>query len=61
MDKLIATVRDLALAAFAAFVAALAVALPADVTLPGLKAAAVSAGYVALRFLASEIAKRLTK
>ena len=64
IEKLSASVRDIVLAGVAAFVGALAVlfATPVgDVTLPGLKAAAVGAAYAALRAVVGAIAVKLAK
>lgn len=55
-----ATKRDIVLAAVAAFVAALTAFLAApDVTVPGIKAAAVAAGYAVVRAVVAVIAKKL--
>lgn len=60
-DSLRATARDLVLAAVAAFVSSFALALEAGVTLPALKAAAVTAAYAALRAAAGYLATKLGK
>ena len=49
MNAFKATIRDVALAAFAAFAGALSVALAAEAAIPVLKAAAVAGAYAALR------------
>ena len=60
LEALKATVRDVVLAAFAAFVGALALALGTDVevTLPVLRSAVIGAGYAALRGGAGYLAAR---
>ena len=55
-----ASVRDVVLAAVAAFSASLAAFLAApDVTVPGLKAAAVAAGYAIVRAVVGVVASKL--
>lgn len=60
LNALKATARDVALAALAAFVGALALALGGDVeiTVPVLKAAVIGAGYAALRAAVGYLAIR---
>lgn len=58
LEKLKASARDVVLAGVAAFGAALAVALPAEVTLPALKAAIVAAGYAAFRAAVGALAAK---
>ena len=61
LEKLKASGRDIVLAGVAAFAAALAVAMPAEVTLPGLKAAAVAALYAAGRAVVGALAAKFAK
>lgn len=61
MEALKATVRDVALAALAAFAGALSVGLAAEVTLPGFKAVLVAAGWAALRAAVGVAAARFAK
>lgn len=64
LEKLKASARDVVLAAFAAFAASAATYLVAvnsgaEITLPGLKIAAITAGYAALRAAAGALAAKL--
>lgn len=61
IEKLKASARDVVLAALAAFTGAFAVALEVGVTLPVLKATAVSAGYAAARAAVGAIAVAITR
>jgi len=58
MNALKATIRDVALAAFAAFVGALSVTLAGDVSLPVLKSGIVAAAYAALRAAVGALAAK---
>ena len=61
IEKLKADVRDVVLAAVAAFAGALSVTLAGDVSLPVLKAGAVAAAYAALRAGVAVIAAKLAR
>ena len=61
IEKLKASARDVALAAFAAFAGSLAITLAGDVSLPVLKAGLVAAAYAALRAAAGAIAAKLSE
>ena len=58
MEKLKATVRDVVLAAVAAFTGGLSVALATEASLPVLKAAAVASGWAAIRAAIGVIAAK---
>ena len=59
LEALKASLRDVVLAAAAAFFGALSVGLAAEITLPGFKAALIAAGYAALRAAVGAIAAKL--